>query len=45
MDFRCGYVAVVGRPNADFSVLQLAYAFQEATLFYQQAPPLATDGA
>ena len=30
---------IVGRPRSDFSVLQLAYAFQEATRFYQQKPP------
>ena len=29
---------IVGRPHADFEVLQLAYAFQEVTLFYQQRP-------
>ncbi len=32
---------IVGRPYADFEVLQLAYAFQEATLFYQQQPAIA----
>ena len=31
---------IVGRPHADLAVLQLAYAFQEATLFYQQRPTL-----
>lgn len=31
---------IVGRPRADFAVLQLAYAFQEATLFYRQRPTL-----
>ena len=31
---------IVGRPNADFAVLQLAYAFQEATEFYRQRPAL-----
>ena len=31
---------IVGRPHADFEVLQLAYAFQEATLFYQQKPAI-----
>jgi amidase len=31
---------IVGRPQADFEVLQLAYAFQEATLFYQQKPKI-----
>jgi len=33
---------IVGRPNADFEVLQLAFAFQEATLFYQHKPSVAT---
>ncbi len=33
---------IVGRPFADFDVLQLAYAFQEATLFYQQKPAIVT---
>lgn len=32
---------IVGRPHADFDVLQLAYAFQQATLFYQQKPEVA----
>lgn len=32
---------IVSRPHADFDVLQLAYAFQEATLFYQQKPEIA----
>jgi len=31
---------IVGRPRADFAVLQLAYAFQEATRFYQRKPPI-----
>jgi len=31
---------IVGRPHADFEVLQLAYAFQEATLFYQTKPSM-----
>ena len=31
---------IVGRPHADFAVLQLAYAFQEATLFHRQRPTL-----
>ena len=34
---------IVGRPRADFAVLQLAYAFQEATRFYEQRPPLGDD--
>ncbi|MCY4018624.1 MAG: amidase [Chloroflexi bacterium] len=33
---------IVGRPNADFAVLQLAYAFQEATGFYRRRPAVAT---
>ncbi|MCY4063837.1 MAG: amidase [Chloroflexi bacterium] len=33
---------IVGRPRSDFAVLQLAYAFQEATRFYQQKPPNQT---
>lgn len=33
---------IVGRPHADFEVLQLAYAFQEATLFYQTKPNVIT---
>ena len=32
---------IVGRPRSDFSVLQLAYAFQDATRFYQQKPPVS----
>ena len=31
---------IVGRPRADFSVLQIAHAFQEATRFYAQKPPI-----
>ncbi|MCY3799034.1 MAG: amidase [Chloroflexi bacterium] len=31
---------IVGKPRADFSVLQLAYAFQEATRVYQRKPPI-----
>ncbi len=42
----CGFSAdglpvglqIVGRPRADFAVLQLAYAFQEATRIYEQRP-------
>ena len=34
-------VQIVGRPQADFSVLQLAYAFQQATLHWQTLPKLA----
>ena len=29
---------IVGRPRADFAVLQLAYVFQEATRIYEQRP-------
>ena len=32
---------IVGRPRADFAVLQLAFAFQELTRFYEQRPPLS----
>ena len=31
---------IVGRPRSDFAVLQLAYAFQEATRFYERKPPI-----
>ena len=31
---------IVGRPRADFAVLQLAYAFQEATRLYEKRPSL-----
>ena len=31
---------IVGRHHADFAVLQLAYAFQEATRFYERKPPI-----
>ena len=34
---------IVGRPHADFAVLQLAYAFQQATRFYQRKPAVCTD--
>ena len=44
----CGFTAdglpvglqIVGRPRSDFSVLQLAYAFQEATRFHERKPPI-----
>ena len=32
---------IVGRHNADFSVLQLAYAFEKATEFWKHHPPVA----
>ena len=32
---------IVGRPQSDIAVLQLAYAFQEATRFYLQRPAIA----
>ena len=32
-------VQIVGRPRADFSVLQIAYAFQEATELWRRRPP------
>ena len=34
-------VQIVGRHHDDFGVLQLAYAFQEATGFWRQRPPVA----
>ena len=34
---------IVGRPRAEFSVLQLAYAFQEATRHYQRKPAICRD--
>ena len=34
-------VQIVGRHHDDFGVLQLAYAFQQATSFWQQHPQLA----
>jgi amidase len=33
---------IVGRPHADVAVLQLAYAFEQATRFYQRKPPVVT---
>ena len=33
---------IVGRHNADFSVLQLAHAFEKATGFWKQHPPVAS---
>jgi amidase len=32
---------IIGRHQDDFTVLQLAYAFERATRFWQQAPALA----
>lgn len=32
---------MVGRPRGEFALLQLAYAFQEATRFYLRRPPIA----
>jgi len=45
----CGFTAdglpvglqLVGRPQDDLGVLQLAYAFEKATRFYQKIPDLA----
>ncbi len=34
-------VQIVGRYRDDFGVLQLAYAFQQATQFWKRSPPLA----
>ena len=31
---------IVGRPRGDFELLQLAYAFEQATLHYQQLPAI-----
>ena len=36
----CG-LQIVGRPNGDFEVLQLAYAFQQATQFHKTRPAIA----
>ncbi|MGD8647695.1 MAG: amidase family protein, partial [Desulfobacterales bacterium] len=33
---------IVGRHNADFSVLQLAHAFEKYTRFWKQHPPVAS---
>lgn len=35
-------VQIVGRHHDEFGVLQLAYAFQEATQFWKQRPPIVT---
>jgi amidase len=35
-------VQIVGRHQADFSVLQLAYAFEQATGFWKKRPPVVT---
>jgi amidase len=32
---------IVGRHNAEFSVLQLAHAFEQATEFWKQPPTIA----
>jgi len=34
-------IQIVGRPRDDFSVLQLAHAFEEATGFWKRRPPVA----
>ena len=36
----CG-LQIVGRPNRDFEVLQMAYAYQQATQFHKKRPPIA----
>jgi amidase len=36
---------IVGPPRADVAVLQLAHAFEQATLFYQRQPPVAVPEA
>ena len=51
MSVPCGFTAdglpvglqIVGRPRSDFAVLQLAYAFQEATRFYERKPSFGGD--
>jgi amidase len=35
-------IQIVGRHNADFSVLQLAHAFQEATQVWKRRPPVVS---
>ncbi|WP_322820875.1 amidase [Chloroflexus sp.] len=35
-------IQIIGRPRADLSVLQLAYAFEQATQHWQRHPQLAT---
>jgi len=32
---------IVGPPHADVAVLQLAHAFEQATMFYRQKPAVA----
>ena len=34
---------IVGRPHSEFSVLQLAFAFQEVTRFYERRPSFGID--
>jgi len=34
-------IQIVGRRNADFAVLQLAYAFEQATQVWKRRPLLA----
>ncbi|GAG43521.1 unnamed protein product, partial [marine sediment metagenome] len=34
-------VQIVGRHQDDFGVLQLAYAFEQATGFWKRRPPVA----
>ena len=34
---------IVGRPNRDFEVLQLAHAFEQATRFHKQLPPIVVE--
>jgi amidase len=33
---------IVGPPHADVAILQLAHAFEQATMFYQRQPPVVT---
>ncbi len=36
---------IVGRPRSEFAVLQLAYAFQESTRFYECRPAICRDSS
>ncbi|NOZ50415.1 MAG: Asp-tRNA(Asn)/Glu-tRNA(Gln) amidotransferase subunit GatA [Chloroflexi bacterium] len=34
---------IIGKPFAEATILQIAYAFEQATLYHRQTPPLAHD--